>query len=107
MRYKLFGTKISKYWLVKLECGLDFKRRRTSTKDDPRLGSLNNGTDRRNEKIKWKKFLADRRVTIRFIAEQIKVPIGSKYIAFTRTFGDEKYPRWVSKMLIDQKNKPG
>lgn len=84
----------------------EFKRGRTSTNDDPRSGrpatSVSEEIIKKVEKI----VLADRRVTVRFVAEELKISIGSIFNIIHDHLGMRKVSaRWVPRMLTDEQKR--
>lgn len=80
----------------------EFKRGRTSTNDDPRTGRPTSAVTQQMIKKVENIVLADRRVTIRFIAEELKISIGSVHNIIHDHLGMKKVSaRWVPRMLSD------
>lgn len=80
----------------------EFKRGRTSVKDDPRSGRPSTSvTQEMVDKVE-KIVLYDRRVTVRFIAEELKISSGSVHSILQDHLGMKKVSaRWVPRMLMD------
>lgn len=78
----------------------EFKRGRTSTNDDPRSGRPTTTITEQMIKKVEKIVLADRRTTVRFIAEEVKISIGSAHSIIHDRLGMKKVSaRWVPRML--------
>lgn len=80
----------------------EFKRGRTMVQDEPRSGRPSTSvTQEMVEKVE-KIVLDDRRVTVRFIAEELKISIGSVHSILQDHLGMKKVSaRWVPRMLTD------
>lgn len=83
----------------------EFKRGRSSCEDDPRSGRPSTSVNAKTvEKIE-KMVLDDRRLTIKYIAETLKISFGSVHSILTDVLGFKKVSaRWVPRMLT-QANK--
>lgn len=88
------------YWVA------EFKRGRSSCKDDPRSGRPSTSVTEANIKKVEKLVLEDRRITIKHLAEILKISFGSIQSILTDSLGFRKVSaRWVPRMLTDENKK--
>lgn len=95
------GVNAPPYSTVARWCA-EFKRGRSSTNDDPRPGRPTTVVTEQMIKKIENIVLSDRRVTVRFIAEEVKISIGSVQNILHDHLGMKKVSaRWVPRMLTD------
>lgn len=88
------------YWVA------EFKRGRSSCKDDPRSGRPSTSVTEENVKKVENLVLEDRRMTIKHIAEILKISFGSIQSILIDSLGFKKVSaRWVPRMLTDENKK--
>lgn len=88
------------YWCA------EFKRGRTACNDDTRSGRPTTAATQENIKKIEEIVKADRRVTIRYLAEILKLSFGTIQFILTRTLKFKKVAaRWVPRMLTDAQKK--
>ena len=83
----------------------DFKRGRESTDDDARTGRPKSATANAQVEGIHRMLMNDRRVTVKHIAQTLRIIVGSVHTALTEILGISKLSaRWVPRMLApDQK----
>lgn len=85
------------YWVA------EFKRGRSSCKDDPRSGRPSTSITEENVKKVEKLVLDDRRITIKYLAKILKISFGSIQSILTDSLGFKKVSaRWVPRMLTEE-----
>ncbi|KAL0831014.1 hypothetical protein ABMA28_001900 [Loxostege sticticalis] len=88
------------YWVA------EFKRGRSTCEDDQRTGRPSTSVTEENVKKVEKMVLEDRRITIKYLAETLKISFGSIQSILTNSLGFKKVSaRWVPRMLTEENKK--